>query len=111
MYVHVTLHLVTEKRRARYRTLQRTTGELAVQSNRQVGPTEGGLAYAVVVAWRANPQQPSGPHKPPATRRISLGDMSGPLCDMPHSTTLSVQEATSSVAPAGKRRNKTPQGS
>jgi hypothetical protein len=51
---------------------QGTTGELAAQSNRQVGSTEGGLTYAAVVAGRADPQQPSGPHKPPAKGSRSL---------------------------------------
>ena len=117
----MTLHLVTENRQGRYRSLQRTTGELAAQNSRHVGSTEGGLAYAVVVAGRTDPQLPSGPHKPPAngsghsepaalseaaTRRISLGDMSESLCGMPDGTTLSAQEATSSVAPAGERRKR-----
>ena len=42
---------------------QGTTGEIAAQSSRQLGPTEGGLAYATVVAGVASPQQPSGQHK------------------------------------------------
>jgi hypothetical protein len=41
-------------------------GELAAESSRQLGQTEGGLAYATVVAGRTGPQQPSVPHKPPA---------------------------------------------
>jgi hypothetical protein len=45
---------------------QSSTGELDAERSRQLGPTEGGLAYAAVVAWRTGPQQPSGPHKPPA---------------------------------------------
>ena len=68
------------------------------REQRQLGLTEGGLVYAAVVAGRAVPQQPSGPHKPPAkgsdhskplassettTRRVSLADMSGPLCVCP----------------------------
>ena len=81
---------------------QGTTGELAAQSSRQLGPTESGLAYATVVAGVASPQQPSGPHKSTAkgtvptepaasseaaARRMSLGDMSDPLCGMPDGTT------------------------
>ena len=45
---------------------QDTTGEPAAQSSRQLGPTEGGLAYTTVVAGVASLQQPSGPHKSPA---------------------------------------------
>jgi hypothetical protein len=96
-------------------------GELAAQRSRQVGSAEGELEYAAVVAGRAGPQQPTGPHKPPAkgsdqsepavsseaaTRRISLGGMPGPLRGMSDGSTLSAQEATSSVAPAGERQNK-----
>ena len=69
-------------------------GEVAAQSSRQLGPTEGGLAYAMVVAGVASLQQPSGPHKSPAkgsvrtepaasseaaATRMSLGHMSGLL--------------------------------
>jgi hypothetical protein len=69
-------------------------GELAADSSRQLGPTDGRLAYAAVVAGRAGPQQSNGPHKPKAkgsdhseppasseaaTRRMSLGDMFGPV--------------------------------
>jgi hypothetical protein len=85
-------------------TTQGTTGELAAQSSRQLGPTEGGLAYAAVVVGHAGPQQPSGTHKPQAKgsglpepavsseaahRRMSQGDMSGPLWGMPDGTTSS----------------------
>lgn len=38
------------------------TGELAAEGSRQLGPSEGWLAYAGVVAGRADP--PSGSHKP-----------------------------------------------
>jgi hypothetical protein len=45
---------------------QGTKGKLAAQSSRKFSSTEGGLAYAAVVAGRARPQQPSGPHNTPA---------------------------------------------
>jgi hypothetical protein len=79
-----------------------TTDELAAESSRQLGSTEGGLAHAEVVAGCTGTQQPSGPHKPSAkgsdhtelaassevaTGRMSVGDMSGPLCGMPDGTT------------------------
>ena len=79
--------------------------------------------YAAVVARRTDLQQPSGPHKSQAkgsdhtepaassevaTRRMCLGDMSGPLCGMPYGTTLSTQVATNSAAPTGEQQNKTP---
>ena len=81
------------------------------------------MAYAVVVAGRAGPQQQSGPHKPKAkgsdhsepvasseeaTRHMYLGDMSRPLCGMPYGTTSNAQVATNRVAPAGDRQNKAP---
>jgi len=44
-------------------TAQGTMSEQAAQSSQQIGSTEGGLAYAAVVAGRADPQQPSGPRK------------------------------------------------
>jgi hypothetical protein len=99
-----------------------TTGELAAHSSRQLGLTEGGLAYAAVVTRHAGAQQPSGTHKPPtmcsgyseaaasseaAHRRMSQGVMCGPLCGMHDGTTSSAHVATN-VAPAGKRQNKTP---
>ena len=64
--------------------------------------------YDALVARHTSLQQPSGPHKTPAkgsdlsepttstetaTRCISLGDMSRPLCGMPDGTTLSTQVA------------------
>jgi hypothetical protein len=73
---------------------QDTTGELAATSSQQLSVSEGGLPCAAVVASYASPQQPSGTHKPPAMgsdhsepaasseaahRRMSLGDVSGPL--------------------------------
>jgi hypothetical protein len=42
---------------------QGTMSEQAAQSSQQLGSNEGGLAYGAVVAGRADPQQPSGPHK------------------------------------------------
>jgi len=99
-----------------------TTGELAAQSGRQLGPTEGRLAYATVVAGVASLQKPSWPHKSTANgsvptepaaspqtaiRRMSLGDMSGPLCGMPDGTTTNAQVVTNSAAPTGERQNKT----
>jgi hypothetical protein len=42
---------------------QGNTGEQIAHSSRQLGFTEGGLAYAAVVAEVANLQQRSGPHK------------------------------------------------
>ena len=76
---------------------QGTTGELAAQSSRQIGSAEGRLAYATVVAGVASLQMPNGSHKSSANgltpaepaaspetaiRRMSLGEMSGPLCGM-----------------------------
>ena len=81
----------------------------------------GGLAYAAVVAGRTVSHQPSGPHNAlakssdyseltdsseAATRRMSPGDMSGPLCGMSDGTTSNPQLATNSFASAGKRQNK-----
>ena len=101
---------------------QGTTGELAAQSSRQLGPIEGGLAYATVVAGVASLQQPSGPHKSAvkgsdhsapaaspeaATRRMSLRDMSRPLCGMPDAATQSAKVVSNSAVPAAERENKT----
>jgi hypothetical protein len=101
---------------------QGTTGELAATSSRQLGVSEGGLLYAAVVAGYASPQQPSGTRKPPAMgsdhsepaasseaahRRMSLGDVSGPLCGMPNGTTSNTHVVTN-AAPAAERQNKTP---
>jgi hypothetical protein len=76
-----------------------------------------------VVAGAASLQKPSGPRKcaangsasaePAATaeaaiRRMSLEDMSGPLCGMPDGTTTNAQVATTSAALRGERPNKTP---
>jgi hypothetical protein len=41
---------------------QGTTGELAAKSSRQLGSTEGRLAYATVVAGVASLHKPCGPH-------------------------------------------------
>jgi len=102
--------------------VQGTKDELAAQSSRQLGSTEGGLAYSAVVAGRSDLQQPSGAHKSQAkssdhtehtassaaaTRLMSLGVMSRPMCGMPDGTTLSAQVVTNSATPAGKRLNKT----
>jgi hypothetical protein len=115
---HAPGHLVVDGPEA-----QDTTGELAAQSSRQLGPTEGGLVYAAVVAGVASPHQPSGTHKSEAKggasaepaasseaapRRMSLVDMSGPLCGTPDGTTTYAQVASNSVAPAAERHNKTP---
>jgi hypothetical protein len=42
-----------------------------------------------------------------AHRRMSLGDVSGPLCGMPNGTTSNAHVVTN-VAPAAERQNKTP---
>ena len=99
------------------------TGELAAQGSPQLGPTEGGLAYATVVAGVASLQQLIGPHKSAAkgsdpsapvaspeaaTRRMSLEDMSGPLCGMPDGATQSAQVTSNNAAAAAERQNKTP---
>ena len=69
-------------------------GELTAESSGQLGPTNGGMAYAAVVFGHAGPLQSNGPqkskakcsgHSEPAasseaaTRRISLRDMFGTL--------------------------------
>jgi hypothetical protein len=63
-----------------------------------------------VVAAVASLQKPSGPHKSTANgtapaasteaaiRRMSLGDMSGPLCGMPDGATTNAEVATTSAA-------------
>jgi hypothetical protein len=76
---------------------QGTTGELAAQSSRKLGSTEGRLAYGTVVARVASLHNPSGPQmsaanstapaEPAAStevanRRMYLGDVSGPMCGM-----------------------------
>jgi hypothetical protein len=98
---------------------QGTTGDLAAHSSRQLGSTEGSLAYATVVAGVASLQKPSGPHKSTANgtapaasteaaiRRMSIGDVSGPLCGMSDGATTNAQVAISSPAPIGERQNKT----
>ena len=103
--------------------VQDTTGELAAQSRRQLGSAGGKMAYATMVAGVASLQMPSGPHKSTANgsvpaepgaspetaiRRMSFGDMSGPLCGMPDGATTNAQVSTNSAAPIGERQNKTP---
>jgi hypothetical protein len=98
-------------------------GELAALGSRQLDPTEGGLVRAAMAAGDASPQQPSGTHKSTAkgayhsapavsseadARRMSLGDMSGPLCGMPIGATTYAQVASNSAAPAPERHNKIP---
>jgi hypothetical protein len=94
-----------------------------IQASGSLGPTEGGLAYAALVAGRAGPQQQSGPHKPKAkgsdhfepvasseeaTRHMSLLELSGTLCGMPYGTTSNAEVATSRVAPAGDQQTRRP---
>jgi len=104
-------------------TAQSSTGELDAERSRQLRPIEGGLAYAVVVAGRTGPQQPSGLHKPPAkvsdhyeltasseaaTRHVLRRHVRAlPLCVMPVGTTSSAEVATNCFAPAVKQQNKT----
>lgn len=97
------------------------TGELAAEGSCQLGPAEGGLAYAAVVAGRAGSS--SGSHKPlakgsvhsepaalseAATRHMSLGYMSGPLCGKPDGTSSKAQMVLNSVFPTGERQYKIP---
>jgi hypothetical protein len=101
---------------------QGTKGELAALGIRQLGQTEGGLVYAAVAAGVASTQEPSGPHKSAAkradhstpatsfevdTRRMSLEDISGPLCCMPVGATTYAQVASNSADPASEG-HKTP---
>jgi hypothetical protein len=84
-----------------------------MKSSRQVCSTECGLAYAMVVAGHAVPQQPSGPHNSPAkgsdhsepatsceaaSSHMSHGDLSGLLCGMLDGNTK---------CPSGSRRQAT----
>ena len=102
---------------------QGPTGEQAAQNSRQFSLTEGRVAYATVVAGVASLQQPSGLHKSSAKdpvptesaasseaapRRMSLVDMSGPLCGMPDGTTPNAQVVINTVTPTAERQNKTP---
>jgi hypothetical protein len=97
--------------------------ELTAGTSRQPRPMEGGPAYAAVVAGHAVLRQESGPLKPTANgsgpsepaasseadfRRTSLGDVSGPLSDIPAGTTPDTPMETTTVIPAGERHNKTP---
>jgi len=94
-------------------------GEEVVRGSRQLSPTDGGSVYAAVVASRARPQQPSGPHKPfvkgadnsksdalseATIGHMYLADLSRPLCG----TTLNSQVAINSVTLLSERPNKTP---
>jgi len=86
-------------------------GELTAESSRQLGQTDGGLAYAAVVFGHAGPLQSNGPHKSKAkgsdhsepaasseaaTRRMSLGDMFGPLVLV---ATVSLPYASGKIRP------------
>ena len=64
-----------------------TTGEEAAQSSRQLGPSEGRLAYATVVAGSASLHLPSG------TQKSSLS---------------SSAQVVTATAPAAERQNRTP---
>jgi len=104
-----------------YASASAVTGEQAASCSRQLGPPEGGLLYAAVLAESVVPFQASGLLKPTAmdsdpsepavssetvNRRMS-SDMSGPLSDMPDGTTFNIQVANTCI-PAGERPNKTP---
>jgi hypothetical protein len=98
------------------------TGERAARAaGNSALPRTGWLT--LVLAGAASLQKPSGPHKSTAkgpasaeptasleaaTRRMSLTDMSGPLCGMPDGTTPNAHVATTRVVPIGERPNKTP---
>jgi hypothetical protein len=86
-----------------------TRGELAFQSSRQLGATEGRLAFPKMVVGVASLQKPSGPHKSTAKSsvpnehaassetaawRMSLIGMSGTLSSMPDGTTINAHVAT-----------------
>ena len=95
-----------------------TTGEQTAECSRQLGVTEGGSAYAAVVARRAVPRLTSGPPKPiakgpdssepavsmEAAQGRKSPDLSGPLGGMP----AGAPPPHAHVVPAGERRNKTP---
>jgi len=97
------------------------TGEQAASRSRQLGPPEGGVTNAAVLAGPVDPSQPSGSLKPiamdsdisetavsseTANRRMCI-NMSVSLSDMPDGTTLNAQVA-SNCLPTGQRPNKTP---
>jgi hypothetical protein len=96
------------------------TGEPTAECSLQLGPTEGGPAYAAVVAGHAVPRVTSGPLKPVArgsdfsepTASIEAAegrkspDLSGPLSGRPAGTIPPPPPAH--VVPAGERRNKAP---
>ena len=75
-------------------------GELAAQSSRQLGPTEGGLAYATVVAGVANPQQPMGQFPPKLLPHLRQpqGTCLSETCGMPDGTTTYAQVAFNRAA-------------
>jgi hypothetical protein len=97
------------------------TGELAAVGIRQLGPPEGGVTYAAVLAGLVTLYQPSASLKPTAmdsdlseptvstetANRSMSADMSGPLSDKPVGTTPNAQVANTWV-PAGERPNNTP---
>jgi hypothetical protein len=97
------------------------TGELAAVGSRQLGPPEGGVTYAAVLAGSVAPFQPIRSLKPSAmgsdlsepavssktaNRRMS-SDMSGPLSDKLDGTTPHTQVANTCL-PERERPNKTP---
>jgi hypothetical protein len=85
------------------------TGEQAASCSRQLGPPEGGVTYAAVLAGTVAPFQTSGLLKPTAmdsepsesavspetVKRRMSNDMSGPLSDMPNGSTNRAQVPTS----------------
>jgi len=73
-----------------------------------LSPSEGRLSYATVVAEATNLQLQSGTHtsvakdsvsSEAAPRRMSLVDVSGPLCGMPDGTTSYAQVGPNTDAP------------
>ena len=91
------------------------TGKQAALGSRQLQPPEGGVTYAVALAWPVAPSQQSGSLKPTAmdsdmsepavssetaNRRMS-SDMFGPLSDTRDGATLTAQVAKH--LPAGRR--------
>jgi hypothetical protein len=92
------------------------TGEQAASCCRQLGPPEGGVMYAAVLAGAVAPFQPSGTIKPTAmdsgpsesavspetAKRRMSSDMSGSPSDMPIGTTNRAQVAITCL-PAGER--------
>ena len=84
------------------------TGELAAVGSRQLGPPEGGVTYAAVLAMPVAPFQPSGSLKPTAmdsdlseptvssetANRRTSSNISGLLIDKPNGTTPNAQVTT-----------------